>query len=352
MTGSEHYEQRRLVADSLDRETPHDVYSRQRPARDMFELRPPEEVNLAGQDTGRDHLSQTSLKTFLTCQQQYQYHYEQRLSPAVTSTPLAVGRAFAHALEQGEPEAGARLLRLEASVEAERAAGNPWVAAPDVDEVEVMATVAREAARCYLAAYGRHETREVELRARVRNPARGGRYSLTHDLMARLDAVSADWTTLFEDKLVSQIPRASLAAKVRLDRQVHIEAYLIWRTTGVLVTSVHYRMTLKPQIRQRQKETRDEYLQRIADDYAARPEHYLAEETVHPTLDDFLRLERELWRWAESLRESRRDGTWPRNTGACHEYGGCRFLPLCAGEPGALNQFVERAKHEPQEVAA
>lgn len=318
----------------------------------LYKLRDPELINLAGQDTGRDHLSQTALKTFLTCQQQFSWHYEHRLNPAVTSTPLAVGRAFAHALEQNEPEAGARLLRLEASVEAERAQASPWVLAPTRDEVEKNATIAREAARCYLSRYGHHETREVELRARVRNPARGGRYSHTHDVMARLDAVSLDSRALFEDKLVSQIPRSDLAQKVRLDRQVQIEAYLIWRTCGVLVEKVRYRMTLKPAIRQKQNETFSVYLGRIADEYATRPDHYLAEEIVHPTLDDFLRLERELWRWAEQIRESRKDGTWPRNTGACHDYGGCRFLPLCAGEPGARHQFVERVKETRMEAAA
>lgn len=318
----------------------------------IYKLRPPERVNLAGQPTGHDHLSQTSLKTFLTCQQQFSWHYEHRLRPAVTSEPLAIGRAFAHALEQNDPEAGGRLLRLEASVEAERAAGNVWVAAPDTRDVEIAATVAQEAARCYLARYGHHETREVELRARVRNPQHGGRYSHTHDLLARLDAVSPDWRTVFEDKLVSQIPRSDLAQKVRLDRQVQIEAYLIWRTQGVLVNEVRYRMTMKPAIRQRQGESFDAYLQRIADDYCVRPDHYLAEETVNPTLDDFLRLERELWRWAEQIRESRRDGTWPRNTGACHDYGGCRFLPLCAGEPGARHQFVESESKETRMEAA
>lgn len=308
-----------------------------------FTLRPPEKVNLAGVDTGRDHLSQSALKTFLTCQQQYSWHYEHQLDPTITKTPLAVGRAFAHALEHGDPDAGATVLLEQAQAEQDRAETSPWIVGPDLNEIQVNATIAREAARCYLTTYGqREQTREVELRARIRNPARGGRYSQTHDLLARLDALSPDYAVLYEDKLVSQIPRASLAAKVRLDRQVQIETYLVYRTTGVLVREVHYRMTLKPAIRQRQKESFEGYLIRIAEEYATRPDHYLAEEIVTPSLDDFLRLERELWRWAEQIRESRKDGTWPRNTGACHDYGGCRFLPLCAGEPGARHQFVER----------
>lgn len=318
-----------------------------------YELRQPERDNLAARDASRDHLSHTSLKSFLACQQQYAHHYESRLSPTVTKESLAIGRAFAHALELGLPEAAAIALRDQAVEEAQRAAGNPWVTAPDQAEVDVQATVAREAARAYLARYGKHDaTREVELRARIRNPAVGGRYSLTHDLLARVDALSPDNLVMYEDKLVSQIPRSSFTARVALDRQVSIGAYLVWRCTGVKVARVHYRMTLKPAIRRRQNEAHEAFLNRIAEEYAIRPDHYLAEEVATRDESDFLRLEQELWQWAEQLRQARRAGVWPRNTGQCHEYGGCRFLALCAGEPGAHHQFRVRETRPQEAVAA
>lgn len=321
-------------------------------------LRPPERVNLAGAETGRLHLSHSSLSTFLACEQRFFIHYERRLDPAVTVEPLAVGKAFAHALETGDPSGGAKLLRLHAEKEAERAAGNPWLTVPTENEVAKQAAIVGHAAQAYLAKYGsRGQTREVELRARIRNPAKGGRYSQTHDLVVRIDAVSNDLTALYEDKLVGQIPRASLAARVRLDRQVSIEAYMIWRCFGVLVDRIHYRLTLKPSIEQRVgrllkdgsrkgAETFAEYLARIGEEYATRPEHYLVEEVATRTPDDFLRLEHELWRWAEQVRSARRDGVWPRNTGACHEYSGCRYLAICAREPGAAHQYVVRPERD------
>ena len=132
----------------------------------MNELRPPEKINLAAQDTGRDHLSHSAIGTFLSCQQKHHWQYGERLEPAVTAAPLAVGRAFAHALEHGDPDTGERILREDAAIEAERADGNPWITAPDEETVDIQATIVREAARCYLNRYGQHEqTREVELRA-------------------------------------------------------------------------------------------------------------------------------------------------------------------------------------------
>lgn len=307
----------------------------------MFELRPPDLVNLTTEDTGRDHLSHSSLGTLLACQERFNLHYERRLRPAVTAKPLAVGRGFAQALETGDPEIAWATVFGQWEAELDANGGNPWVSFATRDEVEVDAQIAREAARCYLKAYGSHcETRELEMRVRIRNPEVGGRVSATHDLVGRVDAVNLENAILIEDKLASSMMRSNLYQRVRLDRQVSIGCYLVWRVYGILIRDVKYRVTLKPGIKQRQNETHEGFLARLAEDYATRPDHYLIEETASRDESDFLRLERELWRWAETVREARRDGTWPRNSAACLDYGGCRFLPLCAGEPGADNQFV------------
>lgn len=316
-----------------------------------FELRPPEKVNLAGTDTGRSHISHTSLGVFLACEQKFDWQYEKRLTPAVAAEPLALGRAFAHALELSSPELGEKHLREQAAAEQERAAGNPWLTAPSSDEVDVQATIVREASRAYINHYGTHaQTREVELRARVRNPAVGGRYSLTHDLLARVDALDTSGV-LYEDKLTGAIPKRSLASRLKLDRQVTIGCYLAWRCLGIEIREVRYRLTKKPQIRRRKDESHDDFLERIAADYDGRPDEYLHEESLTRTPEDFLRLERELWRWTERIRDSRRDGTWPRNVSHCADFGGCAFLPLCAHEPGAEHQFVKREERPNQEAA-
>lgn len=316
-----------------------------------FELRPPEKVNLHGEDTGRGHLSNSSLNTLLACQQRYRWSYVERLEPAVKSTPLQLGSAFAHALEVGDPDEGARGVTGGAEAEKTAAAGSPWVVAPADEQTEIGAQIVACAARAYLKQYGHSERREVEMRARIRNPAVGGRYSRTHDLVARVDGLDLESATLIEDKLTGSVQRGSLAQRLRLDRQVSIGAYLVWRCFGVEIREVRYRVTLKPGIRRKQNEAHAEYLARIATEYETRPEHYLVEEVVHRDRDDYLRLERELWRWAETVREARHDGTWPRNTAACVDFGGCSYLSLCADEPGAAHQFVEKRERTKEKAA-
>lgn len=305
-----------------------------------FELRAPECVNLAGQETGRAHLSHTSLSTLLACQERFNLHYEQRLRPAVTAKPLSMGAAFATALELNDPERAWSHVIAQSEQEAEHAAGSPWLVTPDREQVEIDAQIAQEAARCYLDHYGSHEMREHEMRVRIRNPRVGGRYSLSHDLLGRVDAVDLKEGLLIEDKLTTSQAIIKLEQRVRIDRQVSIECYLIWRTSAVLISEVQYRVTRKPAIRRGKNETHEHFLDRIAEEYASRPDFYLVEPPpVERGLDDFLRLEKEMWRWAELLRECRRDGTWPRNTAACLDHGGCVYLPLCSGEPGAEHQF-------------
>lgn len=321
-----------------------------------FVLREPEIQNLHGTDTGRDHLSHSSIGTLLACEQRFNLHYEQGLRPAVTATPLALGRGFAEALAAGEPEIGFQVVLNEHLAEAEANRGNPWVTVRSHEEALEGATLVRAASRAYLDRYGQHgETRELELRARIRNPAQGGRYSQTHDLVARVDAVNVLAGVLIEDKLASSQSRVGLDRRVKLDRQVSIGTYLLWRCLGITTHEIRYRVTLKPSIRQRQNETHDQFLERLEDDYATRPDFYCHEEITSRTKVDFLRLERELWRWAERVRDNRRDGVYPRNVGACGDYGGCRFVAVCCDEPGALEQFRVQEfgeESESQEIAA
>lgn len=304
---------------------------------------------------GREVLSTSAIGTLLACEQRWYWQRERRLDPAIKPVALEMGSAFALATEHGDPELAYQSIMSGWRAAEERYGSYPWVVVPDERVALAMAVVARGAARAYIARYGRRERREVEHRVRIRNPVTG-RPSLTFDLVCRLDGLTDDNRHLVEDKLVGEIPRdgEKMQRKLALDRQVSIECYTTWRTTGVVVEDVSYRMTLKPSIRQRKGrasrdggrtgvETFEDFLVRLEQEYAERPDHYLAEFPCTRTTEDMLRLELELWRWAEQLRSARKDGVWPRNTGACEDYGGCAYLGICSGEPGAIHQYAERS---------
>lgn len=294
----------------------------------MLALRPPDRDNLHGQDTGRAALTHASIATLLACEQKFFRQYEERLAPNVAPAALDMSAAFTTAIERGDPEAGARAL-LAKHAEAD-------------ESVLVNATIVREAGRAYLRRHGRERlVRGLDVRVRLRNPATGA-FSRTFDLVCRVDAVTADRMELVQDRLVAQIRHGELPRQLRLDRRVSLESYALWRAYGALPDQARCRLTLKPGIRQTKKESFDEYLARIAEEYATRPDHYLVEQPAHRTEADFLRLEQELWRWAEQVRAARADGLYPRNVSRCHDFGGCAFLPICGRERGAQRRYHRR----------
>lgn len=314
-------------------------------------LQPAECENLHGTDCGdRGHLSPSSISTQLSCLEKFRWSYVDRLELNVRPVSLSLGDAFAKALDAADPQVGFDRIIAERDKLIDEHDGNPFVVLPTMEQTEIDATIVLAASGAYLERYGSHaETREVELRVRLRNPQTGA-YSRTFDLVCRVDALSPDGRTLVEDKLVSQIPRVNADRYVALDRQVTINCYTAWRASGVAPAEIKYRWTMKPGIRRKQNESHDGYLKRIVADYLDRPDFYMHEATPSRTPDDFLRLEAELWQWAAARREAMHAGVFPRNTSSCDAYGGCRYLAACTREPGFESQFHVRAERDVTKV--
>lgn len=303
------------------------------------QLRPAEGENFAGQDTGREHVSHSALSTFLTCQRKYDWDKNHRLEPIATRRPLGMGRAYQLCIEHGDLNRAARVRE-----------GVDVLSQADEDRLRVEEVTVRAAAALYLDRWGTPPTerREVEYRVRLRSPWTG-RYSNTFDLLGYADGVIERdaHLELIENKLVGRID-AMTVRKLPLDRQVTLACYGLWRATAKTVQLVHYRYVKKPSIKQRQGESIDEFLERLAGDYLARADFYAHEERLFRTPDDLLRIEAELWMWAEQLRSARRQRVWPRDTARCGDYGGCPFVALCAGDPDAASLYRVRPTKENQ----
>lgn len=312
----------------------------------MLKLRPSDATNLIDQDTGRDHLSVSSLSMQLNCQRRYQLHYETRLRLRQKSLPLSLGAAYALALESRDPNAGVLALEQERTI---------WDQS-DQDKLDIDTQIVRSAAQAYLTRWPEMpaEVREFGFKVRLRNPWTGAP-SRTFDLLGYVDGLygigPTDQHGLIENKLVSQITEVSIR-RLPLDRQLAIMRYGVWRATGAEVAYVDYRFVRKPTIRQRQNETVDDFILRLRDDYIERPDFYTHEEILACSSEDLLRTEAELWVWAEQLRQARATGFWPRNTSHCADFGGCAYIPVCTGDTDAENLYEIKPRdldEKPQE---
>lgn len=300
-------------------------------------LRPSDGVNLAGQDTGRDHLSHSSIGTLLACLRKYELQRVDRLEPIARREGLDLGRAFQRGIELRDPVAGAASLRD----------GRQSFDQAEEDKLRIQEVTVESAVALYLNRYGQpqDEVREFEYRVRLRSPWTG-RPSQTFDLLGYADGLieAPGWLELIENKFLSKLDPVTIK-RLPLDRQIALASYGCWRATGKEVRVVHYRLTRRPSIRQRKNESVDEFCERLAADYRERPDFYLEEQTIFRSSDDLLRIEAELWDWAEQLRQAKRRGFYARNTGHCGEWGGCEFLPICTGDPDAMALYRERERH-------
>jgi hypothetical protein len=307
-------------------------------------IEPPECINLhPDSERWNNVLSPTSIDGLLACEEKHRLSRVERLEPTVKAVPLEMGAAFAKATEHADPGRGAAAYMASWKVAHEQHGASPWAVVPSREQAEINATIVEAGARTYLARYGASELREQTFRV----PIRGG----GHDLLCRVDGRSEGGSELFEDKFVSRIDRRNMERRLRLDRQVSIEFYSAWRATGVLAERMNYRMTLKAALRRGRRESHDQFLDRLAADYAERPDHYLAEFEATRTLESFERLEQELAAWSMRLVFLKATQSWTRNTARCSDFSGCEFLPLCSDEPGARHQYVERNRSQPQEKA-
>ena len=368
-----------------------------------MKLRPSDATNLSGEYTGRRELHQSTVSLLMACPRKYDLSQNKKLDLIEQPRPLSLGSAFQKAIEEQEPHAGVMYLRGwqrcdfcedgdqrladDSYVRCENCDGEGWVPGATTrqtftqeqeDRLAVDEAIVEAASTAYLNRWpgGTGETREFEFKVRLRSPWTGA-YSRTFDLAGKADGVvdltpgpespnGGTWeygpggepriTTpyeLIENKLVGQITPQKVQ-RLPLDRQVAIYRYGIWRATGRRVETVRYRWTRKPQIRQKQDETIDEFCERIRQDYVERPDFYLHEENPASASDrDMLRVEAELWVWAEQIRHAEKQKLYVRNTAHCHEFGGCPYIPICTGDPEAKHLYRKRDDQpEPAEATA
>jgi hypothetical protein len=300
---------------------------------------------------------------FLACHRKYELHYEERLEPVSRPAALSMGSAFQKAIELQDPEAGPLALDGHApfyDADGARSTAVPSPAEPlhfhtqeAEDKHRINQAIVRAAAALYLRRWPSPvgEAREFEYRVRLRSPWTG-RYSQTFDLQGFADGL-IDPRTAADRGVPPRLraggeqarrayrpdhrpaPPARPAAPARPVR--HLAGHRTHRQQGALPLgeeAVHQaapgrdgrRVHGPPGRRLRGRE----------DFYSYEPP------PSYITAADLLRIEAELWTWAEQLRALRRQRIYDRNTASCSDYGGCKYVPICSGDPDAEHLYHRR----------
>ncbi len=281
----------------------------------------------------------SSMSAFMNCPRRGHYRYDLELVPRVEHKARPIGSAFHRGMETGSVDEALVLFdRLMPSPNDQTGA----------DRLENDRAVVEGMVRGGLANWNRNSggQREVQFRVPIVNPDTG-KPSRSFVLAGKIDAivdVNGVWL-LEEYKSASQI-NTVYVDRLSLDTQVTLYLYAARRMWNIDVRHVLYRVGRKPSIRQTQKETAAQYRERLLADYLeVRPDFYFLQFELERTEEQLAEFERDLWVQTQRHLADRRLGFHPKNTSRCSEYGGCPYMPLCLGRPGAQDLYTIRAPH-------
>ena len=329
--------------------------------------------------TQADHrLTHSRLQCAKTCLRKHYLMYELGLRPDKEAPPLRVGRAFHIGMElMGQMGVEEAIASMEAVYYTASLAQGA-----DAESLAIERQMVFCLLRNHLWRWGPMDA-EIQVIASeqvfgipLQNPMTGKR-SRTWTLAGRRDKLvklPGDRLAILEYKTTSEdiSPESDFWRGVLLDSQVSLY-WLAALDAGLKVETVLYDVTRKPDLSPRQvalldecgnkkvldaqgqrvlkkdgkprqtsdsalgyvlqtrPETPEEFYHRLLTDIEARPDYYFARREIPRLQADLEEARYELWQWGKILRDCRRHGRWPRNTGACRGFGRCSCWDLCTG---------------------
>lgn len=157
---------------------------------------------------------------------------------------------------------------------------------------------------------------------------------------------------LWENK-TSGVLDVNYIAKLPLDFQILGYCWGVQQERGMTPDWVMYNVSLKTRLRQKQDETKGQYLDRVEADYQEDPVKYFYREPLVFPDDAIERFVDELTQWViYDLEPALQVGYFPKNTRQCTMRGLCDYMPICCGAidlDEALLQF-ERKELSPREL--
>lgn len=161
-------------------------------------------------------------------------------------------------------------------------------------------------------------------------------------LVGTPDAILKDngyW--LQEEKTTSRLEE-DYVTRLPLDFQVTFYFYMAQKSLHKKFSGIDYRITRIPQIRLKQKQTKEQYLNELSMEYINRPEHYFVNERLYRSEDDLKIFETELEQQIKDLMNCYKTNNWYRNTAICKKIN-CWYEKYCVTmNPNDLEIFYKR----------
>lgn len=286
----------------------------------------------------KEILTFSRIKARKNCPQAEHYRYGLHLVSRFKKEALTIGAAVHKGLELGTVEGGLELF--------ENTYPNDQ---NEQDNLEKQKATVDAMLTGYFAKWGKWDEdteQEIEFKIPITNP-KTKRKSKTFVLAGKIDGLTKIdgqyW--LIEYKTASQISEGYFE-RLDLDDQITTYIYAIQKLRGIKIAGVIYRVVKKPTIKQTQKESVEQYCERLIKDYQERQDFYFFESKFYRSQEDLKRFELELWQFVQQFLYEKRNGINYRNTTRCLDWGKCEYMGLCAGHADAESMFEVKPPHE------
>lgn len=302
-------------------------------------------------------VSISRLQCFMACHRLYFWRYVLRLDPRGLYLPFFVGSVFHKGIElfyQGLPLD--ETLDLCDHFIDEKLSGL-FVRPEEVGEVDRSRAIVMGLVAGYYEVYdGEPDEWEV---MHIEQAFEVPMDDLPLTILAVVDMVCRRGKTLqvVEHKALSRIAKNNIE-KLPFDMQAQSYPVIIERCTGQKVKAVCYNMCRKSQLRLKRDETQDDFIQRVCDDYLARPNDYFYRETVRYSKRHRDAVWRDINMVAEELLTYHTANgpewvlvpdNWYRRAGECFNWNTrCRYYNLCkfGCRPDQLTLFQPREERD------
>lgn len=292
----------------------------------------------------RTSWSASSLRLFRKCKRKWYWRYILRLRPKWTDSNLAIGTAFHAALGEWyrNPKATPKKFRKKIDLEANRLLQVIQASSDYYDQEEL--DKASSAAQTFIGMItGYADVYSRDLKRWIIKPEDVERRFIVafdkFDFIGVVDLLPTDKKTgkriIVEHKSASSIGD-SYVDRLPLDTQIRSYIFGAREGLGLKPTEVVYDVVRKCKLRKKSGESIEAFNERIALDYASRPDFYFFRESLKFSTKDIDAFVRDLhhsfeeFRWMLKRWNPLDPASWPCSDHICNEYfKTCPYMTLC-----------------------
>ncbi len=299
----------------------------------------------------------STVRTFDTCKRKFYWRYVRSIGGSYLHLPFYVGTFVHEGIEMFYKGRDIEDILETISTKIQEKSAQYNIRPEDVPKKEQMDSVILAALEAYIKQKKRSKekwiTESAEKAYRMALPGLKLKFRGALDLVVKRKRKNGDKVRTIVDHKVLAMISHTLNEGIFQNAQIQLYPLLYKACTGLKIYDGYFNVIMKPKIRQRMADTRDDYLDRLRALYIDKEEemfwrkhHIFEERHVQEAYNNFLMSVEQIEQILEDAGDDYHDAQkWQKNTERCFDYfTECPYFKLCRfGEAPENALFLDRA---------